>query len=219
MHKALVPALLFSAALAGCSGEQAPPAGAAAGGQTTDAAPAATTAPATAATPAQGTPTTGSFDGWRQLGSTNWRIENGEFVATDGGNGTLVTQDSYTDIHISAEFFVDAGATNSGIFLRASDPDRIADTNAYEVNVYDERPDQSGRTGGIVNIAAPSAVINAAGNWNTYDITAQGDHLVVVLNGVTTVDVHDSTYASGPIALQYGGAGEVRFRNVKIEPL
>jgi hypothetical protein len=164
-------------------------------------------------------PVAGNFEGWNQNGAANWRIENGEFVATDGGNGTLVTQQSYGDVHVTAEFFVDAGNTNSGIFIRAADPARISDTTAYEVNIYDERPDQSGRTGGIVNIAAPSQTINAAGKWSTYDITAEGDHIVVVLDGVTTVDIHDSTYTSGPIALQYGGAGEVRFRNVKIEPL
>ncbi|MDR2213592.1 MAG: DUF1080 domain-containing protein [Pseudomonadales bacterium] len=164
-------------------------------------------------------PNSTSFDGWRQMGSSNWRVENGEFVATDGGNGTLVTQDNYADVHITAEFFVDAGTTNSGIFVRCANPDRISDTTAYEVNIYDERPGQEGRTGGIVNIAPPSEKIDAAGQWNTYDITVQGDHLVIVLNGVTTVDIHDTTYADGPIALQYGGAGEVRFRNVNIERL
>jgi hypothetical protein len=168
---------------------------------------------------AEAAPVAGDFEGWNRNGAANWRAENGEFVATDGGNGTLVTQQSYGDVHVSAEFFVDAGKTNSGIFIRIPDPARISDTTAYEINIYDERPDQSGRTGGIVNIAPPSQAINAAGKWNTYDITARGDHIVVVLNGVTTVDIHDSTYTSGPIALQYGGAGEVRFRNVKIEAL
>ena len=32
----------------------------------------------------------GSFEGWRQVGDANWRIENGEFVA-DSGAGHLVT--------------------------------------------------------------------------------------------------------------------------------
>jgi hypothetical protein len=158
----------------------------------------------------------GSFDGWRQLGNANWRIENGEFVA-DSGNGHLVTQESYTDFRIRAEFWVTEGA-NSGIFFRASDPNAIADTSAYEANIFDNRPDQSGRTGGIVNHAPPAAIINTPDKWNTYEITAQGEHITVVLNGVTTVDFNDSTYASGPISLQYG-AGVVKFRNVEIQRL
>ncbi len=45
----------------------------------------------------------------------------------------------------------------------------------------------------------------AAGKWNTYEITAQGSHLVVVLNGQKTADVQDSKHnAGGPFALQYG---------------
>lgn len=158
----------------------------------------------------------GSFDGWRQIGDANWRIENGEFVA-DSGAGHLVTEASYTDVHITTEFWASEGA-NSGVFLRASNPDSIADANAYEVNIYDNRPDQTYRTGGLVNFAAPLQSINTPDHWNTYDITIQGDHIVVVLNGVTTIDTHDSTYASGPLSLQYG-AGTVKFRNVQIQKL
>jgi hypothetical protein len=36
-----------------------------------------------------------------------------------------------------------------------------------------------------------------------------------VLNGRRTVDLHDSTYAGGPITLQYG-TGVVKFRMVEI---
>lgn len=158
----------------------------------------------------------GSFEGWRQIGTANWRIENGEFVA-DSGNGHLVTAASYADVRIQAEFWVSEGA-NSGIFLRASDPDNIADANSYEVNIFDTRPDQTYRTGGVVHFAAPAEVINTAGKWNSYDITMQGDRLTVVLNGVQTVDMRDDTYQSGPISLQYG-AGVVNFRNVRIEAL
>jgi len=158
----------------------------------------------------------GSFAGWRQIGTANWRIENGEFVA-DEGNGHLVTQESFGDVRIQAEFWVSEGA-NSGIFLRASDPESVTDTNAYEVNIFDTRPDQTYRTGGVVHHAAPTAVINTPGQWNTYDISMQGDRLVVTLNGVQTVDMRDSSFTSGPISLQYG-SGLVKFRNVLIEKL
>ena len=58
-------------------------------------------------------------------------------------------------------------------------------------------------------------MINAGGQWNSYEITARGNRLVVVLNGTQVVDTTDDQFASGPIALQYG-AGTVRFRNVRI---
>ena len=58
----------------------------------------------------------------------------------------------------------------------------------------------------------------AAGEWNTYEITAQGPRLVIVLNGQKTADVQDSRHLVGPVALQYG-SGVIKFRRVQIKPL
>ena len=66
----------------------------------------------------------GSFDGWRQTGDANWRLENGEFVA-DMGRGFLMTQESYADMHIKLEFFAGDGKANSGVYFRLEDPDAI----------------------------------------------------------------------------------------------
>jgi hypothetical protein len=49
-------------------------------------------------------------------------------------------------------------------------------------------------------------------------IRAEGAHLTIVLNGVTTVDGDGPLMASGPIGLQWG-EGDVRFRNVKVRRL
>ena len=157
-----------------------------------------------------------SLDGWNVLGDANWELADGA-VQADSGSGFLVTPDSYADFELTLEFWVDEPA-NSGIFIRCADSQSVADTNSYEVNIYDTRPDQTYRTGGIVQFAAPMSVINTAGRWNTYEIRAEGPRLTVRLNGTLTVDTEDSTYASGPIALQYG-AGVVKFRNVRIRVL
>ena len=87
-----------------------------------------------------------------------------------------------------------------------------------EVNIYDRRPDQAYRTGGIVGVAKPASVVMTGGKWNTFDITARGAKLTVILNGIRMADVEDARYARGPIALQYA-AGTVRFRNVRIRTL
>ncbi len=154
-----------------------------------------------------------TLDGWNVLGNANWELEDGA-VQADTGSGFLVTPESYGDFELSLEFWVDEPA-NSGIFVRCADPQSVRDTNCYEVNIYDTRADQTYRTGGIVHIAAPTSVINAGGRWNTYEIAAQGPQLTVTLNGTQTVDVEDSQFADGPIALQYG-AGIVKFRNVRV---
>ena len=157
-----------------------------------------------------------SLDGWNVLGDANWELADGA-VQADSGRGFLVTADSYADFELTLEFWVDEPA-NSGIFIRCADSQSVADSNSYEVNIYDTRPDQTYRTGGIVHFAAPMSVINSAGRWNTYEIRAEGPRLTIRLNGTLTVDMEDSTYASGAIALQYG-AGVVKFRNVRIRVL
>lgn len=158
----------------------------------------------------------GSFENWNQVGDANWRIESGEFIA-DSGNGHLVTKESFSNFQIQLEFWTDEGA-NSGIFIRAADPATVLDTNAYEVNIFDTRPDQTYRTGGVVHFAAPSMVINTPNQWNTYDITADGDDFTVVLNGVTTADFKDDSHNQGPFSLQYA-AGIIKFKNVRIRKL
>jgi hypothetical protein len=58
----------------------------------------------------------------------------------------------------------------------------------------------------------------AGGKWNTFDILMEGDHLVVLFNGVKTVDVRDKKFASGPIALQWG-RGTIKWRKVEVQRL
>ena len=157
-----------------------------------------------------------SLTGWNTVGDANWTVTNGEIQATTG-TGFLVTPASYADFEVTAELWVDADA-NSGVFIRCADRIAITADNCYEVNVFDKRPDPAYRTGAIVNIAKPAAVVNAAGQWNTLRITARGSRLTVVLNGVTTVDVQDAKLVQGAIALQRS-AGVVKFRSVLLRPL
>jgi Domain of Unknown Function (DUF1080) len=154
---------------------------------------------------------------WNIVGDANWTVA-GDVVQADSGSGFLVTPAAYGDFEVSVEVWVNDEA-NSGVFIRCSDPKSISATNAYEVNIFDKRPDPSYRTGAIVNVAKPLAMVNAGGRWNTLVVTAKGTRMSVVLNGVTTVrDAEDAKFSRGPIALQYG-AGVVRFRNVRIRSL
>jgi len=157
-----------------------------------------------------------ALKGWNVVGDANWNVADGA-VQADKGSGFLVTPASYRDFQITLEFWVSDDA-NSGVFLRCADPKTINQMNAYEVNIFDKRPDQSYRTGGIVDVAKPASVVLTGGKWNTYDITAKGSQLTVVLNGAKVVDVQDTRHADGPIALQYA-AGTVKFRNVRIRTL
>jgi hypothetical protein len=158
---------------------------------------------------------------WDKVGDANWEMKDGA-LAADKLIGKdlsyLVSKKAYKDFQIKAEFWTDADA-NSGIFIRCDVRDKIDSKVCYEVNIFDKRPDPSYGTGAIVDVAKVDPMPKAAGKWNTFDITAQGSHLVVVLNGQKTADVQDSKHnAGGPFALQYG-SGVVKFRKVQIKPL
>ncbi len=157
-----------------------------------------------------------SLDGWNQIGDANWSLVDGAAQA-DSGAGFLVTPVSYGDFELVLQYWVEEPA-NSGIFIRCADPASVNDRNSYEVNIFDTRPDQTYRTGGIVHFAAPASQVESAGRWNTYEIIAEGPRLRVWLNGEQMVDIEDTQFAAGPIALQYG-FGVVKFRNVMIRGL
>ena len=154
-----------------------------------------------------------SFAGWRQTGDADWQLTDGA-AAAESGSGFLVTTESYGDFDLDLEFWVTPDA-NSGVFIRCASPGEIGAATCYEVNIFDQRPDPQYRTGGIVEVAEPKVQIETGNQWNRYEISARGRHLLVKLNGQTTVDTFDDQHTAGPIALQYG-AGRVMFRNVRI---
>lgn len=147
------------------------------------------------------------LDNFNRVGDANWRAESGAIVADKGMGGYLVSKNAYKDFEIRAEFWADH-TTNSGIHFRASDPNKIADSNSYEANIFDQRPVPSYGTGAITNIAMVDPMPKVGGKWNTYEIYAKGSEITVKLNGAVTVSIRDSRYASGPIALQFGNRGK-----------
>lgn len=157
-----------------------------------------------------------NLDQWNAIGGADWSID-GDVLEGSGDSGFLVSSQSYDDFHLTLEFWTGPDA-NSGIFIRCSDPNDVGAANSYEVNIFDKRPDQTYRTGGIVDFAAPSSMIDAANRWNTYEITAQGSRLLIEFNGTVVVDIEDETFSEGPFALQYA-SGIVRFRNIQISEL
>ena len=162
-----------------------------------------------------------SMGNFTRVGSANWRVEGGAIVVDklEGKDPAyLVTTTTYKDFQISADFW-SAEDVNSGIFIRCKDPAKIDAVLCYEVNIFDKRPDPKYGTGAIVDVAAVVPMPKAAGKWNTYEITAQGNHFVVILNGQKTVDVtNDRLPDECNVALQYG-SGALKFRKVQIRSL
>jgi hypothetical protein len=165
------------------------------------------------------------LENFDRIGDANWRVEDGLVVADKGKGGHLVTKQSFKDFEIYAEFWAEP-TTNSGIFMRAQDRKNIGAANAYEVNIFDQRPGQEYSTGAIVDFArVANPPPKAGGRWNTYHIHVKGSDVVVKLNGVVTSAMTNSQFREGPFSLQYAlGAngipgGAIKWRRVLVRPL
>lgn len=58
----------------------------------------------------------------------------------------------------------------------------------------------------------------AGGKWNTFEITAKGRDITVLLDGEKTAELRNGMFDEGLIALQHG-AGTIKFRKVQIKTL
>jgi len=161
------------------------------------------------------------LDGWDQVGGSNWHVADGTIVADMTADnkepGYLVTKKPYKNFAVRVEFMPSNDA-NSGIYFRCLDPKKITDRTCYEANIFDQRPDPSYGTGAITRYVEVNPMPKAGGKWNTYEVTANGRDITVVLNGQTTAKLRNGMFDEGPIALQHG-AGAIKFRKVQVKPL
>jgi hypothetical protein len=181
-----------------------------------------------------------SLDKWDvRPGQTTWKIADGAIKSESSAAGaTLLTKEDFANYILRAEFRAHP-QVNSGIMLRQSRPGtgggdqqskgkQAAGAGGYELQIRDktgEFPSGDFMTASIVNVGkAPADAKILPGQWNTFEITMNGDHMVVVYNGRKVVDGHDSRLRSGAIGLQSAhaedppGAG-IEFRNLKVKRL
>jgi hypothetical protein len=164
------------------------------------------------------------MDNWYVTGSAgNWRAEDGAIQAdklvSGKGASVLASKRTFKDVEIVVEFWA-ADETNSGVYVRAPDPKTInTASGAYEVQIWDQNPNQKYATGSLVNVAEVKPIYKAGGKWNTFVITAKGAEITVKMNGVTTAHIKDAkNTGEGRIGLQFNG-GPIKFRKLVVKEL
>jgi hypothetical protein len=145
-------------------------------------------------------------------GRSHWEAVDGSLMPCGEPVGYLNSDRSYKNFVLSIEFKCGEEA-NSGVYVRSPQ-----ENGGYEVQIWKQQP-AGYNTGAIVATAKTARDFRLKPDqWNRFEITADGDHLVVVLNGETTLDIHDAKFPEGNIRLQYQQF-PIAFRNVKIRPL
>ena len=154
-----------------------------------------------------------------------WRVVNGVIRNEQAAPGaTILTKEDFGNFVVRAEFRAHP-AVNSALMLRQGRPQPAG----YELQIRDklltDRTGGSFLTGSIVNVQnAPEGTKIIPGQWNTFEVTLNGDHIVVLYNGAKVVDVRDARRATGAIGLQSAHPEDpagafVEFRNLRVKRL
>lgn len=155
--------------------------------------------------------------GWTPATRANWEVANGAIRASEGEHGLLLTTSQFANYVLKVDVRSPKG-TNSGVFLRTLPKPTLDDVTrvCYEVNVGDAS--EAFPTGSLVKRQRCQTCSDSA-DWRTLEMTADGGHFVVKLDGRQVVDYTDpKPTLRGPIGLQFR-RGLVEFRNVKLKPL
>lgn len=178
-----------------------------------------------------------NLDGW-DGDPVRWSVQDGVIVGSSDGhpfkvNTFLIYKGSFANFILKGD--IKLRNHNSGIQFRSeqlpgegwmvrgyqADASEVGEEKSAWGNLYEERlrgrnamktPDEGWRIG-------KSQVHH--GEWNAYEIMADGDHIRLTFNGVVTIDMHDKAASSGIIALQLHAGPEMRveFRNLKLKKL
>jgi hypothetical protein len=163
-----------------------------------------------------------SLDGWQPYvtftapATGDWVVADGAIVCPGTSAGWLASNETFTNFKLKLQFR-GSEKTNSGVFLR-SEKEGAPHKTGYELQIWDYQP-AGYNTGSLVGSlkAMPATILD--GQWNDYDITADGDHYVIVLNGKTILDDHDPKHTAGVIGFQCQKGNKIEFRDIRLLPL
>lgn len=136
------------------------------------------------------------FDGWKHIGPGRFVIEDG-LLKTEGGMGLLWYQgEKFGDCVVRVVYKTTKESDNSGVYIRIADePDDpwYAVHHGYEIQIADAADSPYRTTGAVYSFAkAVGAKQRAPGEWNTLEITLDGDRVRTRLNGQPAADFDPS---------------------------
>jgi hypothetical protein len=184
------------------------------------------------------------LNGWKQVGTGSRYVENG-LTGSHGGMGLLYwTKEKFSNCTIRVIYKMQKANSNSGIFIRIPIEPRepwMPVFYGYEVQI-DNHPETSNEddyhaTGTLYSLTKALAKPGKPGpEWNVMEITLDGPHTMVYVNGQKVTDYTEGDPTperkldyeplpgrrpdSGYIGLQNHGDDDiVFFKEVSVKPL
>jgi hypothetical protein len=171
--------------------------------------------------------------------SETWSVENGLISCQGKPAGYMRTEKEYCNYLLHVEWRWPGEAGNSGVLIHMTGQDKvwpkslecqlhsgnagdfwlIGEGNRYLENIETAEHAKGGeRVRGRRVIKLKDSSEKPLGEWNSYEIIAKDDWVVVFVNGILQNVATKCTLSSGKICLQSEGA-PIEFRNVYLEPL
>lgn len=173
------------------------------------------------------------FTGW--TGALNaYEIVDGTIQCKQDFGGNLVTEKQYDNYIVRLQFKTPPGG-NNGLAIRTPNANAVPANEALELQVLDDnhimyaKLKDSQYHGSAYGIkAAHRGFLRPACQWNTQEVTVNGSHIKVVLNGYTILetdlskDAPEGHPARSRTTGHFGFTGhydQVQFRNIRIKEL
>ncbi len=154
--------------------------------------------------------------GWSSRGDAVWTEGGGMIEARQGGMGSLATTTAFANYLLRGEVWVSADAA-AGVAVRAPGQASATPENSYLVRFQDGHARWP--TGSVVGLAPGRARRATVGRWTPFAVRAEGDRISVEVDGRPCASARDARFQAGSVTLTYGGAGIVRFRSLRLQPL
>jgi hypothetical protein len=147
-----------------------------------------------------------------------WTVEDGCIVGRGRVGHLYSDRDDYENFVYRVEAMINDHG-NSGQYFRTQFGKGFP--KGYEAQINSTHRDPV-RTGSLYNFVKVLKQLHKPDEWFTQEVTAVGNHIVIKVNGETTVDFTDpkNTYTKGHFALQQHDPGTVvKFRKIEVKEL
>lgn len=160
-----------------------------------------------------------TLDGWEASEHPeNWTVVDGTIQGVGPRSHLFYKKREFGDVIFKAEAKLNKGG-NSGMYFRAEFGPGWP--KGYEAQVNNSGRDPV-RTGSLYNFVKVFDKLVEDDTWWTQEIKAEGNHIVISVNGKVVVDFTDknNTFKRGYLALQQHDPGSrVNYRNLMARPL
>ena len=160
--------------------------------------------------------------GWKANNPAKFKVEDGCLVGfqEDGKGADMFTTEQFDNFELRFIYKV-KWPVNSGIWFR----------DRYQFDILKHQRPKTfsgalyypGCKGTFAFTNLDESLENRDG-WNEAQVYANGDHIILWLNGTKLGEVHDKSFAKGRVGIQvHGGGGfkgmEIRIKKIEIRPL